>query len=105
MALFTVYESFWLHISCPSTFWLESCNGEREGELAMKTAQLPQILVSCELTNFVGSLSRGSCPMTHNTFKWQSLDGTCLLTHFPPVGMATQVRSVVQAHNNAALRG
>uniref|UniRef100_A0A7N8XH06 alpha-mannosidase n=1 Tax=Mastacembelus armatus TaxID=205130 RepID=A0A7N8XH06_9TELE len=59
-------------------FWLPDTFGY--------SAQLPQIMQGCGITNFLTQKLSWNLVNTfpHNTFFWEGLDGSKVLTHFPP---------------------
>uniref|UniRef100_A0A4W6DHT4 Alpha-mannosidase 2C1 n=1 Tax=Lates calcarifer TaxID=8187 RepID=A0A4W6DHT4_LATCA len=59
-------------------FWLPDTFGY--------SAQLPQIMQSCGISNFLTQKLSWNLVNTfpHNTFFWEGLDGSKVLTHFPP---------------------
>uniref|UniRef100_A0AAX7T0W3 Alpha-mannosidase 2C1 n=1 Tax=Astatotilapia calliptera TaxID=8154 RepID=A0AAX7T0W3_ASTCA len=59
-------------------FWLPDTFGY--------SAQLPQIMQGCGISNFLTQKLSWNLVNTfpHNTFFWEGLDGSTVLTHFPP---------------------
>uniref|UniRef100_A0A669D8L5 alpha-mannosidase n=1 Tax=Oreochromis niloticus TaxID=8128 RepID=A0A669D8L5_ORENI len=59
-------------------FWLPDTFGY--------SAQLPQIMQGCGISNFLTQKLSWNLINTfpHNTFFWEGLDGSTVLTHFPP---------------------
>ncbi|KAK9952470.1 hypothetical protein ABG768_018309 [Culter alburnus] len=59
-------------------FWLPDTFGY--------SAQLPQIMKGCEISRFLTQKLSWNLVNTfpHNTFFWEGIDGTPVLTHFPP---------------------
>ncbi|XP_068168621.1 alpha-mannosidase 2C1 isoform X2 [Antennarius striatus] len=59
-------------------FWLPDTFGY--------SAQLPQIMLGCGISNFLTQKLSWNLVNTfpHNTFLWEGLDGSEVLTHFPP---------------------
>ncbi|KAM9753087.1 alpha-mannosidase 2C1 [Menidia menidia] len=68
-------QEFGLHCK---EFWLPDTFGY--------SAQLPQIMQGCGISNFLTQKLSWNLVNTfpHNTFFWEGLDGSKVLTHFPP---------------------
>ncbi|XP_029010098.1 alpha-mannosidase 2C1 isoform X2 [Betta splendens] len=68
-------QEFGLHCK---EFWLPDTFGY--------SAQLPQIMQGCGISNFLTQKLSWNLVNTfpHNTFFWEGLDGSRVLTHFPP---------------------
>nr|XP_057931009.1 alpha-mannosidase 2C1 isoform X2 [Doryrhamphus excisus] len=74
-------------------FWLPDTFGY--------SAQLPQIMKGCGISNFLTQKLSWNLVNTfpHNTFFWEGLDGSKVLTHFPPgnsYGMEGKVEDLVK---------
>lgn len=68
------------------------------------TAQLPQLMRQAGITRFLTqklSWNRFTQP-EHHTFLWQGLDGSEVLTHFPPADTYTAEATVEELHHQAA---
>jgi alpha-mannosidase len=79
-------------------FWLPDTFGY--------SGQLPQIIIGCEMEYFVTQkLSWNSVnKFPHSTFYWQGIDGTKVLTHFPPAetyNSRVTIEEVVKSSENA----
>ncbi|KAI3371290.1 hypothetical protein L3Q82_023907, partial [Scortum barcoo] len=83
-------------------FWLPDTFGY--------SAQLPQIMQSCGISNFLTQKLSWNLVNTfpHNTFFWEGLDGSKILTHFPPGNsyeMKGKVEDLVKTVNNNKDKG
>jgi alpha-mannosidase len=68
------------------------------------TAQLPQIMRAAGVTRFLTqklSWNRFTQP-EHHTFVWQGLDGSEVLTHFPPADTYNAEATVAELHRESA---
>ena len=68
------------------------------------TAQLPQLMREAGITRFLTqklSWNRFTQP-EHHTFTWQGLDGSEVLTHFPPADTYNAEATVEELHREAA---
>ncbi|KAJ8248736.1 hypothetical protein GJAV_G00227180 [Gymnothorax javanicus] len=74
-------------------FWLPDTFGY--------SAQLPQIMQGCGITRFLTQKLSWNLVNTfpHNTFFWEGLDGSRVITHFPP-GDSYQMRGKVEDLTN-----
>ena len=67
------------------------------------TAQLPQLMREARITRFLTqklSWNRFTQP-EHHTFTWQGLDGSEVLTHFPPADTYNAEATVAELHREA----
>jgi alpha-mannosidase len=68
------------------------------------TAQLPQLMREAGITRFLTqklSWNRFNQP-EHHTFTWQGLDGSEVLTHFPPADTYNAEATVAELHRESA---
>ena len=68
------------------------------------TAQLPQLMRQAGITRFLTqklSWNRFTQP-EHHTFTWQGLDGSEVLTHFPPADTYNAEATVAELHRESA---
>ena len=68
------------------------------------TAQLPQLMREAGITRFLTqklSWNRFTQP-EHHTFTWQGLDGSEVLTHFPPADTYNAEATVAELHREGA---
>ncbi|XP_047453152.1 alpha-mannosidase 2C1 [Mugil cephalus] len=83
-------------------FWLPDTFGY--------SAQLPQIMQGCGIANFLTQKLSWNLVNTfpHNTFFWEGLDGSKVLTHFPPGNsyeMKGRVEELLKTVNNNKDKG
>ncbi|XP_068595309.1 alpha-mannosidase 2C1 [Brachionichthys hirsutus] len=83
-------------------FWLPDTFGY--------SAQLPQILQGCGISNFLTQKLSWNLvnAFPHNTFFWEGLDGSEVLTHFPPgdsYGMNGKIEDLVKTVKNNKDKG
>ncbi|KAM9375861.1 alpha-mannosidase 2C1 [Pholidichthys leucotaenia] len=92
-------KEFGLHCT---EFWLPDTFGY--------SAQLPQIMQGCGIANFLTQKLSWNLVNTfpHNTFFWEGLDGSRVLTHFPPgnsYGMMGRIEDLVNTVKNNKDKG
>lgn len=85
-----------------SEFWLPDTFGY--------SAQLPQIMTICDIKRFLTQKISWSLvnKFPHHTFWWEGIDGSRVLSHFPPgddYGMAGQVKEVLYSLSNYRDKG
>uniref|UniRef100_A0A7N6FKC6 alpha-mannosidase n=1 Tax=Anabas testudineus TaxID=64144 RepID=A0A7N6FKC6_ANATE len=83
-------------------FWLPDTFGY--------SAQLPQIMQGCGISNFLTQKLSWNLVNTfpHNTFFWEGLDGSKVLTHFPPGNsyeMKGKIEDVIKTVKNNKDKG
>ncbi|XP_061577780.1 alpha-mannosidase 2C1 [Cololabis saira] len=83
-------------------FWLPDTFGY--------SAQLPQIMQGCGISNFLTQKLSWNLVNTfpHNTFFWEGLDGSKVLTHFPPGNsyeMKAKIEELVRTVRNNKDKG
>ncbi|XP_051739378.1 alpha-mannosidase 2C1 isoform X2 [Ctenopharyngodon idella] len=83
-------------------FWLPDTFGY--------SAQLPQIMKGCEISRFLTQKLSWNLVnrFPHNTFFWEGIDGTPVLTHFPPgnsYGMKGKVEDLINTVKNNKDKG
>ncbi|KAM6937533.1 alpha-mannosidase 2C1 [Xenentodon cancila] len=83
-------------------FWLPDTFGY--------SAQLPQIMQGCGISSFLTQKLSWNLVNTfpHNTFFWEGLDGSKVLTHFPPgncYGMKGKIEDLVKTVKNNKDKG
>ncbi|XP_030586783.1 alpha-mannosidase 2C1 [Archocentrus centrarchus] len=83
-------------------FWLPDTFGY--------SAQLPQIMQGCGISSFLTQKLSWNLVNTfpHNTFFWEGLDGSKVLTHFPPgnsYGMMGKIEDLVNTVKNNKDKG
>uniref|UniRef100_A0A3P8UMG9 alpha-mannosidase n=1 Tax=Cynoglossus semilaevis TaxID=244447 RepID=A0A3P8UMG9_CYNSE len=83
-------------------FWLPDTFGY--------SAQLPQIMQGCGISNFLTQKLSWNLVNTfpHSTFFWEGLDGSKVLTHFPPgnsYGMKGNIEDLVKTVKNNKDKG
>ncbi|XP_075753510.1 alpha-mannosidase 2C1 [Pelodiscus sinensis] len=85
-----------------SEFWLPDTFGY--------SAQLPQLMRGCGIRRFLTQKLSWSLVNTfpHSTFFWEGIDGSQVLTHFPPgnsYGLQGQVEEMLKTMNNNRDKG